>query len=121
MDAGYFPDLVVGSSFVFATTQQRLPYITADPSACFSSNAITSCNYDGVLNTGLPGLGVGSTNGLGPDTMLQTDASLSFLNATEIPEPATMTFIVNPQPPGASRRASAPATPVRDRRRRPAP
>jgi hypothetical protein len=83
---GYFPNLVDGSSLVFATTEQRLPYITADPSACFSNNGVTSCNQVGVAS-------VGATNGLGNNTMLQTDASLKLVNATEIPEPATMTML----------------------------
>jgi hypothetical protein len=83
----YFPTLLDGASFLFATTQQTLPYTTADPSACFSSNAATTCNYAGA-----GGAGVGTTNGLGADTMLQTDASLTFGGA-EIPEPATMTML----------------------------
>lgn len=85
---GYFPNLVDGASFLFATTQQTLPFSTANPAACFSSNAITSCNQVGASVAV-----VGATNGLGQNVMLQTDASLKIVNATEIPEPATMTML----------------------------
>lgn len=83
----YFPDLTAGSSFILATSQQSLPFITTDPSACFSSNGITTCNVLGVDSVGL-------VNGLGSNTILQTDASLSFLRGTtEVPEPATLTLL----------------------------
>jgi hypothetical protein len=85
-DNNYFPDLADGASFLFATTQQTLPFQTANPSACFSNNASTSCNQAGYST-------VGAVNGLGQNTMLQTDASLKILNGQEIPEPATMTLL----------------------------
>jgi len=85
-NAGYFPGLVPGQVFIFATTDQNLPFVTANPSACFSSNAVTACDTGGA---GTPN--VGSINGLGTDTMLQTDANLSFVGV--VPEPATLSLL----------------------------
>lgn len=86
VNAAYFPNLVAGQSLVFATSEQILPFKQADPSACFSSNAITSCNTAGVAS-------VGATNGLGPNTMLQSDANLSFQGVRAVPEPASLTLL----------------------------
>ena len=86
VNAAYFPDIFAGQTLVFTTSQQELPFINADPSQCFSSNAITSCNTPGVAS-------VGATNGLGPNTMLQSDANLSFQRITAIPEPASLTLL----------------------------
>lgn len=85
LNAAYFPNLIVGQSIVFATTQQQLPFKQADPSRCFSSNTVTSCDQVGVGSVGL-------TNGLGPNTILQSDASLSF-QGTKVPEPASLTLL----------------------------
>jgi hypothetical protein len=85
----YFPDLVPGASLVFATSQQRLNFQQADPSFCFSSNGIANCNVAGAQ----PG-SIGALNVLsGPNTILQTDASLSFTQPAAVPEPATMTLL----------------------------
>ena len=85
----YFPNLVAGSSLVLATSQQRLNFQTVDPSFCFSSNGIANCDQAGAQF-----LSIGGLNGVsGPNTILQTDASLSFLNPTTVPEPATMTLL----------------------------
>jgi hypothetical protein len=85
VNAGYFPGLTPGTVLIFATTDQNLPFVTANPSACFSSNASTSCDTGGAGTAN-----VGSVNGLGPDTLLQTDANLSF---TAVPEPATLSLL----------------------------
>ena len=86
VNPAYFPNIFAGETLVFTTSQQELPFINADPSACFSSNAITSCNQTGVGS-------VGPINGLGPNTMLQSDANLSFARITAIPEPASLTLV----------------------------
>jgi hypothetical protein len=85
----FFPDVVAGSTLVLATSQQRLNFSQADPSFCFSSNGIANCNVAGAQ------LGsIGALNGVtGPNTILQTDASLSFAQPTAVPEPATMTLL----------------------------
>jgi hypothetical protein len=88
VNAAYFPNLVAGTSLVFATTQQALPFRQADPSACFSSDAHTSCNTLGAGSAA-----IGTTNGLNQNTILQSDASLSFQGVTAIPEPASLTLL----------------------------
>ena len=78
----YFPGFNLGTVFV-GSSEQRLPYQQTNPSECF---------YDGVVACGQPGVAsVGPLNGIsGPNTMLQTDASFSFLTPQQVPEPATM-------------------------------
>jgi PEP-CTERM motif-containing protein len=88
VNAAYFPNLVAGMSLVFASSEQTLPFKQADPSACFSSNAITSCNVGGAGTAN-----VGPVNGLGPDTQLQSDANLSFQGVRAVPEPASLTLL----------------------------
>jgi len=88
VNAAFFPNLVVGTSLVFATTQQALPFRQADPAACFSSNAVTSCNVAGASSAA-----VGLGNGTYQNTLLQSDASLSFQGITAIPEPASLTLL----------------------------
>jgi len=85
VNTGYFPGLTTGSVLIFATTDQNLPFVTVDPSACFSSNASTT-----VCTPGAGGAAVGTLNGTGTSTMLQTDANLSF---TPVPEPATLSLL----------------------------
>lgn len=85
VNTGYFPGLTPGSVLIFATTDQNLPFVSVNPSACFSSNAATT-----VCTGGAGTADVGSVNGLGPDTLLQTDANLSF---TPVPEPATLSLL----------------------------
>jgi len=86
VNAGFFPTLQVGQTLVFATTEQKLPFKQADPAACFSLDAIHSCTQPGVAS-------VGAVNGLGPNTILQTDSSLSFGAVEAVPEPATLTLL----------------------------
>lgn len=87
-DPNYFPSLGFGDSFLFATTEQRLAYITADPSACFSIDGVTAaCTAGATLGS------VGAINSLGTNTLLQTDASLAFQTVSEVPEPATLTLL----------------------------
>jgi PEP-CTERM motif len=83
--ASFFPGLSIGDALLFATTLQTLPFEQVDPSKCFSTNAVTSCNFDSfaALSGGINGL---TTTG----TILQTDANLSFVTTSEIPEPATL-------------------------------
>lgn len=78
----YFPTFAGGTIFV-GSSEQRLPFQQANPSECFYDGT-TACGYAGVAN-------VAPLNGLsGPDTMLQSDASFSFLVPAQVPEPATM-------------------------------
>jgi hypothetical protein len=85
----YFPGLVAGSTFLLATSQQVLPYGQVDPSACFSSDGVTSCNQPGATTAS-----IGTINGFnGENSMFQTDANLSFrTTAAAVPEPATLTL-----------------------------
>ena len=84
----YFPGLVPGTVLIFATTAQTLPFGSVDPSACFSSNASTTTCTGGAGTTN-----VGTLNGTGPDTLLQTDANLSFSTVSTVPEPATLSLL----------------------------
>jgi hypothetical protein len=71
VNSSYFPKLPVGSRPVRATVQLSLPFNKAAPSTCFSTDGITGCNQVGVGS-------VGAVNGLGANTIVQADASLSF-------------------------------------------
>jgi len=85
--SAYFPNLVVGSSLVLATSQQSLPFFTVNPSACFDADGKSPFVC-------VPGVSsVGAVNGFGSNTILQTDSSLGFLNARAVPEPATLTLL----------------------------
>jgi hypothetical protein len=87
VNAGYFPGLNIGTTLALVTSQLKLNYDQADPSRCFSSDGATQCNQVGVGTVGL-------INGVsGPNTMFQTDASASFVTATAVPEPATLTLL----------------------------
>jgi hypothetical protein len=89
VDPLYFPSLSIGDSFIIATSQQSLPYEQADPSFCFSLNGFIACTQPGAQLAS-----IGLINGLsGPNTMLQTDASLAFIAQDVIPEPATLTLL----------------------------
>lgn len=84
-DANFWPDLVVGGTLTFFNTNQVLPYLQIDPSACFSSNGIANCDQPGVST-------VGAVNGFtGPNTMFQADANESF--QTRVPEPMSLTLL----------------------------
>jgi len=84
-NANYFPDLALNSTLALITSELKLNYTQADPSACFSSNGTVGCNQAGVSS-------VGAVNGLGVNTMFQTDASAGFTGAA-VPEPATLTLL----------------------------
>jgi hypothetical protein len=85
-NANYFPDLQLNTTLALVTSELKLNYTQADPSACFSSNGTVGCNQAGVSS-------VGAVNGLGVNTMFQTDASAAFANVTAVPEPATLTLL----------------------------
>src|SRR2546422_397065 len=86
-DANFFPDLVVGGTLTFFNTNQVLPYLEIDPSACFSSDGVTNCNQPGVSS-------VGAVNGFsGPNTMFQADANESFQTTRKTPEPMSLTLL----------------------------
>lgn len=84
-DPNYFPTMDALSSFLFASSQNSLPFLAVDPSACFSTDGVISCTQQGVST-------VGAINGLGSNTILQTDASLTFetQQLEVVPEPATL-------------------------------
>jgi len=86
VNANFFPGLSAGSVLIFATTAQTLPFVTVDPSACFSSDAVTTTCTGGAGTSN-----VGTLNGTGADTLLQTDANLSFTPV--VPEPATLSLL----------------------------
>jgi hypothetical protein len=88
VNSGYFPGLVPGQVLIFATTSQTTPFVTVNPSACFSSNAATT-----VCTGGAGTSNVGTVDGLGPDTILQSDANLSFSGQNVVPEPATLSLL----------------------------
>lgn len=84
--SAWFPNLTAGTSLFIASSQQKLAYDQADPSACFSSDGFANCNT--------PGVGaVGAINGSGTSTMTQTDANISFQNGDVIPEPASLMLL----------------------------
>jgi len=86
-DAAYFPTLTTGTSFVFATSEENLNYMQADPSAAFSSNGIANGDQAGVSTVGAENLVSG------PNSMFQTDASVSFSAPSTVPEPASLTLL----------------------------
>ena len=88
VNSGFFPGLVPGQVLIFATTAQTLAFHTVNPSACFSADASTTTCTGGAGTAN-----VGSLNGTGLDTMLQTDANLSFIGTNVVPEPATLSLL----------------------------
>src|SRR5437667_172282 len=71
----------------FFNTNQVLPFLEIDPSACFSSNGIANCDQPGVSS-------VGAVNGFtGPNTMFQADANESFQTTEKTPEPMSLTLL----------------------------
>lgn len=84
-DSTYFPSLATGTTLFVASSKETLPYTQTNPTACFSATGApgTDCTSPGVSS-------VGAVNGIsGPNTMLETDASFSFITPS-VPEPATM-------------------------------
>jgi len=86
----YFPGLDLAATFLFATSTETLPYGQAEPSACFSSNGVVSCDTPGATVAS-----VGTINAFnGPNSMFQTDANLSPRVAPNaVPEPATLALL----------------------------
>lgn len=98
VNAAFFPDVTVGSSFLFATSESSLPFKTGDPSACFSKDALTAPNA--ACNSAQSQVGVGSVGainaaiGAGPNTILASDSSIAFQTTpTVVPEPATLSLL----------------------------
>lgn len=99
-NAGYFPDLALGSTLALVTSQLNLAYTQVDPSACFASNAVsggTPIQGAAVLavdckQSGVPTVGATNVTS-GPNTMFQTDANASFQAVAAVPEPATLTLL----------------------------
>jgi hypothetical protein len=82
VDAGYFPDLLVGGSFTFAALNASLitPFNQVDPSRAFSSNLVADGDF---------AANIGAVNGVsGPNFIFQTDANSSFTRA--VPEPGSL-------------------------------
>jgi hypothetical protein len=85
-DPVFFPDLVAGSTLLFANTSQVLPYNQTDPSAAFSSNAIANGNIAGVASTQ-------PINGIsGPNTVFQADANIA-IEAQAVPGPMSLMLL----------------------------
>jgi hypothetical protein len=85
-DPTFFPDLVLGSTLLFANTSQVLvlPYVQTDPSGKFSSNGIADGDINGVSSVGL-------TNGIsGPNTVFQADANIGI---TAVPEAMSLVLL----------------------------
>jgi hypothetical protein len=94
VNGAYFPSgLPPALFFKTSTSSTTLPFTNVDPSQCFSIDGSTG----GLLVTGacrnLSGWpSVGSVNGAGTNTMLQTTATLTP-TVPPIPEPATLTLL----------------------------
>lgn len=91
-NAFYFENLVAGATFSLFTTQQSLPFITADPSNCFlDANVAVNCQgtvpnlatVNGLPNTGQVG---------NRDIQFQADASSNF-TIGKVPEPGTLALM----------------------------
>jgi PEP-CTERM motif len=88
-NANYFENLVAGATFSLFTTQQSLPFITADPSQCFL-DANTAVGCQGTTPNLAPVNGV--PNGVQHDVQFQADASSNF-SITRVPEPGTLALM----------------------------
>lgn len=94
VNSAYFP-LGLSSTILWdASSQLKLAYDQADPTACFGFIAIagwTTCNS----GAGTAGVGnVGSVNGFSTSaTLLQTDGNIGFKDVSQVPEPATLTLL----------------------------
>jgi len=95
-NAGFFPDLQLGTTLALVTSQLNLAYTQVDPSKCFASNGspivsapalAVDCVQAGFSTVG--GVNVQS----GPNSMFQTDANASFQAAAAVPEPGTLTLL----------------------------
>jgi len=99
-NAGFFPDIQLGSTLALVTSQLNLAYTQVDPSRCFASNAVvggTPILGAAILATDCKQVGVGTVGAVnvqsGPNTMFQTDANASFQAVAAVPEPATLTLL----------------------------
>lgn len=84
VDAGYFPDLLVGSFITISLTNTSniTPFNAVDPSFLFSSNGTAANTPDAI----------GAINGLsGPNFQFQADANSSFQRT--VPEPGTLALL----------------------------
>jgi len=96
-DSNYFPFLDLGSSFVFNTFSEILPFDTVEPSDCFAAPVVpggdpVNCTAFGI---GPATNDVGAFNAMtGPDTMLliHGDARLQGTE-TVVPEPGSLTLL----------------------------
>lgn len=87
VDPTYFPNLNVGSTLIFTTTLNVLPFSNVNPSNCFQPFSPAGVPLAKIC--GLAGM-VGAINGVtGPDTTFQTDASSSFI----VPEPTALALM----------------------------
>lgn len=85
-NAGYFPNLLSGTTFVFhfTNTSQVDPFLQVNPSALFT-NILTSLTH---------ATNVGTLNGIsGPDFIFQADANGSFTRVSRVPEPASLALL----------------------------
>lgn len=103
VNSAFFPNIVAGQTFMFATSKSTIPFHTTNPSQCFNgtfgvtpSVTTTTAGAGLTCTGGTQGVGnVGSVNGInGPDLMLESDSSLVFTAApTVVPEPATLSLL----------------------------
>ncbi len=96
VNAAYFPNGIPATLFFQASSQLQTPFLTVDPSACFFffvGAAGQQCSA-GVGQLGANTASIGTLNGSsGPNTMLQTDGNISFVDVNQVPEPATLTML----------------------------
>lgn len=88
--------------FAFANANTNLPFLQADPSACFFATTSTggispTCTGTGGQTGVAPFVGVGSVdpvNGIsGPNIMFQADGNASFDTNQQVPEPVTLLLL----------------------------
>jgi hypothetical protein len=97
ISSAYFPLGIPGNFFFQASSELNTPFTAVDPSACFffftSPTASQQCTT-GVGQQGATLASVGTQNGVnGSNTMLQTDANISIVGPSVVPEPATLTLL----------------------------
>jgi hypothetical protein len=99
-DATYFPFLPIGTTFVFSTFDEILPFAQVEPSDCFAfgltATTVANCAVGGIGLDPSNSVGndVGALNAMtGPDTMLQVQANADLVGQEVVPEPATLTLL----------------------------
>lgn len=85
-DPNYFLDLVANQTLSFTSTKNLLPYRQVDPSAQFFNGD------PGVSSVCASPVGP-CINGLGQNIMAETDASSTFQQVSEVPEPASLILL----------------------------